>query len=121
MDCAVIPSNRHKDLFMVQTMDFFYPLVYDPKTMGKIALANVLSDIYAVGVTAIDHFKLIISASSNFSDKERDVVLSLIIEGFKESAKLADCPLQLSNISVNPWCIIGGIATSMTRRSNIIM
>ena len=34
---------------MVQTLDFFPPMVDDPYTFGKIAAANALSDIYAMG------------------------------------------------------------------------
>ncbi len=37
------------DLAMVQTLDFFPPMVEDPYTFGKIAAANSLSDIYAMG------------------------------------------------------------------------
>lgn len=121
MDCAVIPCFRHKNLFMVQTIDFFYPLVDDPRDMGRIALSNVLSDLYAVGVTAIDRLKVIISTSTEFSDVERDIVLPLIIEGFKESAQLASCRLVFNSVSINPWCIIGGIATSICQKQEIIM
>ena len=37
------------DLAMVQTLDFFPPVVEDPYMFGKIAAANALSDIYAMG------------------------------------------------------------------------
>ena len=37
------------DIAMVQTLDFFPPMVDDPYTFGKIAAANALSDIYAMG------------------------------------------------------------------------
>jgi selenide,water dikinase len=37
------------ELAMVQTLDFFPPMVEDPYTFGKIAAANALSDIYAMG------------------------------------------------------------------------
>lgn len=39
------------DLAIVQTLDFFPPMVEDPYTFGKIAAANALSDIYAMGGT----------------------------------------------------------------------
>lgn len=39
------------DLAIVQTTDFFPPLVDDPFTFGQIAAANSLSDCYAMGAT----------------------------------------------------------------------
>jgi len=38
-----------KDLAIIQTVDFFTPIVDDPYTFGQIAAANSLSDIYAMG------------------------------------------------------------------------
>lgn len=37
------------DLAIVQTLDFFPPMVDDPYTFGKIAATNALSDVYAMG------------------------------------------------------------------------
>ena len=37
------------DLALVQTVDFFTPVVDDPYTYGQIAVANSLSDIYTMG------------------------------------------------------------------------
>lgn len=82
MDSAVIPLGKH-DLSLVQTVDFFYPLLDDPYTMGRIALANVVSDVYAVGVTEIDRVSMILSASTEFNEQETDVVASRIAAGFR--------------------------------------
>ena len=37
------------ELAVVQTVDFFPPMVDDPYTFGQVAAANALSDIYAMG------------------------------------------------------------------------
>lgn len=46
-DAAVYRVSE--DLAVVQTLDFFPPMVEDPYTFGRIAAANALSDIYAMG------------------------------------------------------------------------
>ena len=46
-DAAVYRLSR--DLAAVQTLDFFPPMVEDPRLYGQIAAANALSDIYAMG------------------------------------------------------------------------
>src|SRR5687767_9989573 len=37
------------EIALVQTVDFFTPIVDDPYTFGRIAAANSLSDVYAMG------------------------------------------------------------------------
>lgn len=47
------------ELALVQTVDFFMPLVDDPYTFGQIAAANSLSDIYAMGGTPCTALNLV--------------------------------------------------------------
>ena len=42
-----------EDMALVQTMDFFTPIVDDPFAFGTIAAANALSDVYAMGGTPL--------------------------------------------------------------------
>ncbi len=46
-DACVYKIND--DIAMIQTVDFFTPVVDDPYTFGQIAAANSLSDVYAMG------------------------------------------------------------------------
>ncbi|HEY0829109.1 MAG TPA: selenide, water dikinase SelD, partial [Bacilli bacterium] len=46
-DAGVFRLND--DLALVQTVDFFTPIVDDPYSFGQVAAANALSDIYAMG------------------------------------------------------------------------
>ena len=39
------------ELALVQTVDFFPPVVDDPYDFGRIAAANALSDVYAMGAS----------------------------------------------------------------------
>ena len=52
---------------------------------GKIACANVLSDLYAMGVTECDNMLMLLAVSTKMTEKERDVVVPLIMRGFKVS------------------------------------
>jgi selenide, water dikinase len=58
-DSRLIVGNEHNDdasvidlktgQYLISTTDFFMPIVDDAKTFGKIAAANALSDVYAMG------------------------------------------------------------------------
>lgn len=52
---------------------------------GKITCANVLSDLYAMGVVDCDNMLMLLGVCDKLSDKERDVVIPLIMKGFKAS------------------------------------
>ncbi len=47
------------DCALVQSVDFFTPIVDDPRTFGRIAAANALSDIYAMGARPLTVMNLV--------------------------------------------------------------
>jgi len=66
-----------EDLALIQTVDFFTPIVDDPYWFGQIAAANALSDVYAMGGVPKTAMNLVA-----FPAKDMDIsVLRRIIEG----------------------------------------
>lgn len=112
---------RHGGLSLVQTTDFFYPLVDDPYIQGKIACANVLSDLYAMGVTECDNMLMLLGISDKLTDHERDVITPLMMKGFKDCAEEGGCSVNGGQTVVNPWMIIGGVATSVCQPNEYIL
>ena len=47
------------DLAIIQTLDFFTPIVDDPFSFGQIAAANALSDVYAMGGTPLTAMNIV--------------------------------------------------------------
>jgi len=120
LDSSVTPL-RHGNLSLIQSTDFFYPLVDDPYIMGKITCANVLSDVYAMGVVNCDNMLMLLGVSQKLTDKERDAIIPLIICGFKDLAEEADTCVSGGQTVVNPWLTIGGVATSVCNSDEFIM
>ncbi len=74
-----------KDLAIVQTVDFFTPIVDDPYHFGAIAAANSLSDIYAMGGTPLFALNIV-----GFPEKRLSLdVLRRILDGALAKAKEA--------------------------------
>lgn len=71
--------------------------------MGKIACANVLSDLYAMGVMDCDNMLMLLAVSTKMTEKERDVVIPLIMRGFKVSKSIivVVCTPKFSPLSVS--------------------
>jgi selenide,water dikinase len=74
---------------IIQSVDFFTPIVDDPFTFGQIAAANSLSDIYAMGGTPL--FALNVAAFN--SDELPLTVLTDILNGGVSIAKEAGIPI----------------------------
>lgn len=75
-----------KPLAMVQTVDFFTPIVDDPYTFGGIAAANALSDIYAMGARPVTALSLVVyPAKGEIED------LEAILRGGADKIHEADC------------------------------
>eukprot|EP01130_Rhizamoeba_saxonica_P000226 TRINITY_DN10214_c0_g1_i1.p1 TRINITY_DN10214_c0_g1~~TRINITY_DN10214_c0_g1_i1.p1 ORF type:complete len:314 (-),score=82.20 TRINITY_DN10214_c0_g1_i1:147-1088(-) len=111
MDCSIQPL-KHANLSMISTTDFFFPLVDDPYIQGMVGAANVLSDMYAMGVVDIDNVLMILAASLDMPENERNIVTRLMIEGFNDKCTEAGSEVTGGQTVLNPWPIIGGTAMS---------
>lgn len=88
---------------------------------GKIACANVLSDLYATGVWQCDNILMLLGISNEMRLQEREIVTKLVIQGFNDLAKEAETSINGGQTVLNPWYIIGGVATSVCSDSEFIM
>ena len=76
------------DAALVQTVDFFTPIVDDPYTFGQIAAANSLSDIYAMGARPLTALALVC-----FPEKGDLEVLEQILAGGLSKMVEAGCTI----------------------------
>lgn len=76
------------ELALVQTVDFFTPIVDDPYTFGAIAAANALSDVYAMGGKPVSALSILAWPANGDLDD-----LAEILRGGAEKIHEADCVL----------------------------
>ena len=84
-DAGVFRLND--DLALVQTVDFFTPIVDDPYTYGAIAAANALSDVYAMGGEPVTALNIVCYPKSTVGME----ILSEILKGGHDKATEAGC------------------------------
>lgn len=82
-DASVYRLNNNQAI--VQTVDFFTPIVDDPYSFGQIAAANALSDIYAMGARPLTALNLV----SFPIDKLDKSILMEILRGGKDKVEEA--------------------------------
>jgi selenide,water dikinase len=75
-----------EELALVQTVDFFTPIVDDPHLFGQIAAANALSDVYAMGGRPVSALSLV-----GFPEKGDPALLEQIICGGLAKMNEAKC------------------------------
>ena len=83
---------RHKDTFLVETVDVITPIVDDPYTFGAICAANSVSDVYAMGGTPLTGLAILAFASCDFGPS----VIKKLLDGAADKLEEAGA------------CLIGG-------------
>ena len=96
---------------LVQTVDFFTPVVDDPYDFGRIAAANAFSDIYAMGGRPLTALNVVCFPSGTLPLE----ILGRILQGGAESARLAGATVVGGHTIDDPEPKYGMAVTGLLR------
>ena len=114
-DCAVSPLDE--DHFLIQSVDFFTPIVDDPYTFGQIAAANSLSDIYAMGGMPLHALNIAEFPSDDLPLE----ILTEIMQGGLEITKQANIPILGGHTIKDPVPKYGLVVTGRVEKENLTL
>jgi len=101
---------------VLNTLDFFTPMVDEPEIQGRIAGSNVTSDIYTLGVTKIASVLTIMAFPENMPTE----LAVGMLKGLGDFCREMDTPVVGGHTIRNPWPIIGGSATGIGDPEKIV-
>jgi selenide,water dikinase len=104
------------DLALVQTLDFFTPIVDDPYLFGQIAAANSLSDIYAMGGNPITAMNIVAMPTDEISLD----TINEILKGGADKVAEAGCALAGGHTVQNPEPLYGLSVTGLVNPHRVI-
>ena len=99
------------DLALVQTVDFFTPVVDDPYDFGRIAAANAFSDIYAMGGRPLTALNIVCFPTDTLPLE----LLGRILQGGAETARLAGASIVGGHTIDDPEPKYGMAVTGLVR------
>ena len=113
-DAGVFRLDR--DHALVQTTDFFTPIVDDPFAYGQIAAANALSDVFAMGGRPITALNIMGIPTDLVSGK----TIATILRGGLEKTREVGCVIIGGHTIRNPEPIYGLAVTGMVSPKKIL-
>lgn len=113
-DAGVFRLDRQRAL--VQTVDFFTPIVDDPFAYGQIAAANALSDVFAMGGRPLTALNIMGFPADLVSPR----TISAILRGGLEKAKEVGCAIIGGHTIRNPEPIYGLAVTGSVRLRHLM-
>ena len=113
-DAGVYQLND--EVALVQTVDFFTPIVDDPFTFGQIAVVNALSDVYAMGGTPLTGMNLVAFPIKTLSHS----ILKEILLGGLSKMKEADVALVGGHSIEDPEIKYGLAVTGLIHPKKIL-
>ena len=114
-DCAVSPLDENH--FLIQSVDFFTPIVDDPYTFGQIAAANSLSDIYAMGGMPLHALNIAEFPSDDLPLE----ILTEIMQGGLEITKQANIPILGGHTIKDTVPKYGLVVTGRVEKENLTL
>ena len=113
-DACVYSINKEQAI--VQTLDFFTPVVDDPYSFGAIAAANALSDIYAMGAEPLFGLNIV-----GFPENTLPLdILEKILNGAREKASEAGIGILGGHTIEDPEPKYGLVVTGIVHPDRII-
>ena len=113
-DAGVFRLDR--DRALVQTTDFFTPIVDDPFAYGQIAAANALSDVFAMGGRPLTALNIMGMPTEFVSEK----TIATILRGGLEKAREVGCAIIGGHTIRNPEPIYGLAVTGIVSPKKIL-
>ncbi len=104
------------DLAIVQTVDFFTPVVDDPFTFGQVAATNALSDVYAMGGKPISAL-----AVTCFPEDEDVAILEQIMKGGLDKMVEAGCAVLGGHSIRDPEIKFGYAVTGIINPHQVLI
>jgi selenide, water dikinase len=101
-------------LALVQTVDFFTPIVDDPRRFGEIAAANALSDVYAMGGRPISSLAVV-----GLPEKDDPEILEEIMRGGLAKMTEANCSVIGGHSIRNEEMLFGYAVTGVIEPQRI--
>ena len=114
-DAGVFALGRGEAL--VQTVDFFTPVVDDPYDFGQIAAANSLSDVYAMGATPITALALLCVPQDSIGPE----VLREILRGGQDKMREAGVSILGGHSVTDPELKFGYSVTGVAPRKRLLL
>jgi selenide,water dikinase len=103
------------DLALVQTIDFFTPIVDDPYDFGRVAACNAASDAFATGATENLSFLAVLGLPREVTGVAADV-----LAGMQALASRVDGVVAGGHTTLNPWPLAGGAVTATAAPEDLL-
>ncbi len=103
------------DLALVQTVDFFTPIVDDPYDFGRVAACNAASDAFATG--AVDDLSCLVTLAL---PRDLTDLAPELLAGMVDALEGMNGAVAGGHTTLNPWPIAGGAVTATAHPDDLL-